>query len=97
MKLSTENSFLNLKIKGKDRSDVAKLVECPAGQDELVWQYEHIRQFIVELNLLTVQVGKECNSETCGQMKVGKEQYLCAFHTPNSEVSILPHIFRFIH
>jgi hypothetical protein len=35
-------------------SDVRKIVEPPKDVDLSVWQYEHMRQFILELNLLVV-------------------------------------------
>jgi acetoacetate decarboxylase len=37
-----------------DPSNIAKICEPPKEVDESVWQYEHIRQFILELNLLVV-------------------------------------------
>lgn len=37
-----------------DPSDVRKIVEPPTDVDLSVWQYEHMRQFILELNLLVV-------------------------------------------
>lgn len=39
---------------GADPSNVQKICEPPPEIDESVWQYEHIRQFIIELNLLVV-------------------------------------------
>jgi len=37
-----------------DPSNICKICEPPKEVDESVWQYEHIRQFILELNLLVV-------------------------------------------
>ena len=39
---------------GADPENVQKICELPQGVDITVWQYEHIRQFILELNLLIV-------------------------------------------
>ena len=39
---------------GSDPSNIVKICEPPSEVDESVWQYEHIRQFIIELNLLVV-------------------------------------------
>jgi len=39
---------------GNDPSNIARICEVPKEVDESVWQYEHIRQFILELNLLVV-------------------------------------------
>ena len=35
-------------------ANVMKICDLPPEVDESVWQYEHIRQFILELNLLVV-------------------------------------------
>ena len=40
--------------KGNDPSNIVKICEPPKEVDEAVWQYEHIRQFILEMNLLVV-------------------------------------------
>ena len=37
-----------------DAKDVDAILECPAGVDEGVWKYEHLRQFCAQLNGLTV-------------------------------------------
>lgn len=37
-----------------DPANIQKIIELPNAVDESVWQYEHIRQFILELNLLVV-------------------------------------------
>jgi len=37
-----------------DPSEINKIIRTPENVDETVWQYEHIRQFILELNLLVV-------------------------------------------
>lgn len=41
---------------GNDPANVKKICEPPKEVDEVVWQYEHIRQFILEMNLLVVQL-----------------------------------------
>ena len=80
-------------IKVKDPNDIEKILNCPQNQDESVWQYEHIRQFIIELNHMAVELGKECNSNTCQIMQSGTEKYLCAQHPSNSEVSTFIFLF----
>jgi hypothetical protein len=37
-----------------DASNIDKIIRTPENVDETVWQYEHIRQFILELNLVVV-------------------------------------------
>lgn len=41
-----------LKTKGSDPSNVKQIITPPPEVDINVWQYEHLRQFILELNLL---------------------------------------------
>ena len=66
---------------GNDPANVVKICEPPKEVDESVWQYEHIRQFILELNLLVVQLQGICTSRTCPKMKATDEWlYLCASH-----------------
>lgn len=58
---------------------MSKICELPPEVDETVWQYEHIRQFILELNLLVVQLLGICTSKSCPKMTGNKEfVYLCA-------------------
>lgn len=66
----------------KDPSNLELLYELPdVAIDPLVWQYEHIRQFVIEFNLLLVALGGECTPETCPKMTASNEwQYLCAAH-----------------
>merc|ERR1711972_503531 len=66
----------------EDPSDIERLYELPTSDtDPLVWQYEHLRQFVIEFNLLLVALGDECTPETCPKMTASNEwQYLCAAH-----------------
>lgn len=43
-------------------SNVKKICEPPPEIDIHVWQYEHLRQFILELNLLVTQLKGVCTS-----------------------------------
>eukprot|EP00418_Pyrodinium_bahamense_P036424 CAMPEP_0179209152 /NCGR_PEP_ID=MMETSP0796-20121207/104310_1 /TAXON_ID=73915 /ORGANISM="Pyrodinium bahamense, Strain pbaha01" /LENGTH=288 /DNA_ID=CAMNT_0020914109 /DNA_START=39 /DNA_END=903 /DNA_ORIENTATION=- len=66
-----------------DPADLDSLYELPAGAavDPLVWQYEHLRQFVIEFNRLLVALGDQCTPETCPKMTASNEwQYLCAAH-----------------
>lgn len=38
----------------KDPSDVDTILKAPPGQEEGVWKYEHVRQFCMQLNGLTL-------------------------------------------
>lgn len=71
-------------------SDVEKIIEAPKEIDLTVWKYEHLRQFILETNLLIVQLQGECSAQTCPKMKATDDWlYLCAVHKDTQEVSII--------
>ena len=62
---------------------VADMVSTPKGISPNLWQFEHIRYFIIELNLLLVPLINEglCTQETCPKMKATDTWlYLCACH-----------------
>ncbi|CAF3619587.1 unnamed protein product, partial [Rotaria sp. Silwood2] len=65
----------------RNSSDVDFILQAPDQQDEGVWKYEHLRQFCLELNDLTVRLQKECLPETCSQMTATEQWiFLCAAH-----------------
>eukprot|EP00811_Abedinium_folium_P008487 NODE_17843_length_923_cov_4.203518.p1 GENE.NODE_17843_length_923_cov_4.203518~~NODE_17843_length_923_cov_4.203518.p1 ORF type:complete len:265 (+),score=79.67 NODE_17843_length_923_cov_4.203518:55-795(+) len=66
----------------EDSSEIEKIYELPsADTNELVWQYEHLRQFVMEFNMLLVALADECTPESCPKMTASNEwQYLCAAH-----------------
>eukprot|EP01066_Platyproteum_vivax_P006242 Platyproteum_vivax@DN2046_c0_g1_i1.p1 len=67
--------------KKEDSSRVAALYNIPPGVEELVWLYEHLRNFVVELNQLISIIGNECTCKTCPKMTASHEwQFLCAAH-----------------
>ena len=88
------SEYIQDKIR-KDPSDIPGVCEIPSmlNVDENVWQYEHIRQFLLELNLLVVHLSGACTSESCSEMKAnGDWLYKCASHDVPQEVSFpLPH------
>ena len=53
--------------------DIKKIIEPPQDVDVSVWQYEHMRQFISELNLLVVYLEDACTLTTCPKMKATDE------------------------
>ncbi|ORZ36037.1 Mob1/phocein [Catenaria anguillulae PL171] len=63
------------------RNEPELLVSVPVGGDPLVWQYEHLRQFCLELSAFVIALNPECSSTTCPQMKANEWQYLCAAHS----------------
>lgn len=76
-----------------DPSDIKKIITPPNEVDILVWKYEHIRQFILETNLLIVQLQGICTKLTCPRMKATDDWlYLCdhsSNKTTNEVKSIL--------
>lgn len=75
-----------------DPSDIKRIITSPKEVDLLVWKYEHTRQFILETNLLIVQLQGICTKHTCPKMKATDDWlYLCS-HPPTNvtnEVSII--------
>ena len=77
--------FIQQKIR-KDPADVDEILTPPKGQELGIWKYEHMRQFCLELNRLTVKLQPECNSETCTQMTATEQWiFLCAAHKAPKE------------
>ena len=72
-----------------------KICEPPKEVDEIVWQYEHIRQFILEMNLLVVQLQGICSSRSCPKMNATDEWlYLCASHKQPKECSAIDYMIH---
>ncbi|MCQ2818762.1 MAG: Mob1/phocein family protein [archaeon] len=62
-------------------ANIKKIIEPPKGVDLNAWKYEHLRQFILETNLLIVQLKGICTKDTCPKMKATEDWlYLCAVH-----------------
>jgi len=65
----------------RNPADIDVILQAPDQQDEGVWKYEHLRQFCLELNDLTVLLQKECLPDTCSQMTATEQWiFLCAAH-----------------
>lgn len=70
-----------------DPSNVELILRPPEQQDEGVWKYEHVRQFCMDLNLITVRLQDECTPATCSQMTATEQWiFLCAAHKNPKEV-----------
>jgi hypothetical protein len=73
-----------------DPSQVDKLLKVPEQQDEDVWKYEQLRQFCLDLNLITVALQQECTPATCVQMTATEQWiFLCAAHKNPKECSAI--------
>lgn len=76
-----------------DSSNIEKIIERPRDVDDSVWQYEHMRQFIIELNLLVVYLQGSCTSISCPKMKATEEwMYLCASHKTPQDCSAIDYM-----
>ena len=76
-------------------SNVKKIIQPPEGVDINIWKYEHLRQFILETNLLIVQLKGVCTKETCPLMKASEDWlYKCSVH---KETQDCPAIDYMIH
>lgn len=82
-------------VLGADPSNVRRICEPPDSVDESVWQYEHIRQFILELNLLVVQLLGVCTSKCCPKMTANETWlYICAAHKQPKECSAIDYMIH---
>ncbi len=76
-------------------SDIQKIINLPNDVDVGVWKYEHLRQFILETNLLIVQLQGNCNNITCPKMKATDDWlYLCAVHKETTECSAIDYMIH---
>mmetsp|Transcript_10143 Transcript_10143/g.16396 ORF Transcript_10143/g.16396 Transcript_10143/m.16396 type:complete len:215 (+) Transcript_10143:2-646(+) len=55
-----------------DPSNVEKICSCPDSVHPDEWLYEHLRQFMTELNVLIVQLSPNCDSTTFPKMTAGE-------------------------
>ncbi|KAI8924262.1 Mob1/phocein [Entophlyctis helioformis] len=76
----------------RNPADVDGILSLPAGVDESIWQYEHLKQVCLELNDLFVRLEDECRPATCPDMKAGEWMYLCAAHTTPAPCRALDYI-----
>ncbi|CAI4228852.1 unnamed protein product [Auanema sp. JU1783] len=71
-------------------SAIEVILTPPPEQDEGVWKYEHLRQFCLQLNGLTLLLQEECVPETCVQMTATEQWiFLCAAHKNPNECSAI--------
>jgi hypothetical protein len=75
-------------------SNVKQIIEPPREADINVWQYEHIRQFLLELNLLVTQLKGVCTNSTCPVMRVNTESYRCIVHSDLQECSAIDYMIH---
>ncbi|CAO3623852.1 unnamed protein product [Cunninghamella echinulata] len=78
----------------KDCNDIKYIVELPDSVDKQVWQYEHLRQVCLELNLLVVALEHKCTKEICPEMKADGWLYLCAAHPSTQTCPAIDYIIH---
>jgi hypothetical protein len=72
-----------------------KLIEPPKGININVLKYEHLRQFILETNLLIVQLKGVCTKETFPKMKATDDWlYLCSVHKETQESPVIDYMIN---
>jgi hypothetical protein len=74
----------------RDPNDVDAILKSPEHQDEGVWKYEQLRQFCLDLNMITVRLQQECVPSICNQMTATEQWiFLCAAHKNPKECSAI--------
>ena len=93
----TVQQYIQQQIR-KDITNIESILEPPPGQDEVVWKYEHLRQFCNELNGIAVKLQNECDPKVCVRMTVTEERtFLCAVHEEPRECSAVDYTLHALH
>ena len=82
-----------------DPSKIDEICKIPKNVDQYLWQYEHIRQFITQLNLLIVhlQDSDACHQEKCPKMKATDMWlYRCASHKQPQDCSAIDYMLHLL-
>lgn len=67
----------------------------PEGVNQNLWLYEHVCQFVTELNLLIVKLHGICTAETCPKMKATDVWlYKCACHNQPQDCSAIDYMIH---
>jgi hypothetical protein len=76
-----------------DPTALAKIYAVPEDQDTYLWQYEHLRQMMKELNVLVARLDGRCTRESCPVMKATDDWvFLCAAHKAPQECCAFEYI-----
>lgn len=75
-------------------ADVERILKLPKQCDFIQWKYEHVKQFLIEINFLVVQLRESCTPETCQYMQVNKESYKCTTHKDWKECSAIDYMIH---
>lgn len=78
-----------------DPMALAKIYHVPEDQDTYLWQYEHLRQVMKELNILVARLDGKCTREGCVVMKATDDWvFLCAAHKAPKECCAFEYIMH---
>ncbi|KAJ0391761.1 hypothetical protein P43SY_002454 [Pythium insidiosum] len=78
-----------------DPTNLAKIYTVPDDQDTYLWQYEHLRQIMKELNVLVAKLDGVCTRESCVVMKATDDWvFLCAAHKAPKECCAFEYIIH---
>uniref|UniRef100_A0A6A7GCA3 MOB-like protein phocein isoform X1 n=1 Tax=Hirondellea gigas TaxID=1518452 RepID=A0A6A7GCA3_9CRUS len=86
-----QQEYIQMHI-AKDMTNLDKICKLPERQDKAVWVFEHIRQFLIELNALVVFLTPVCTIDTCPKMSASKWEFLCAAHRQPKECCAIDYI-----
>jgi hypothetical protein len=76
-----------------DPTALGDVYDVPEEQDTYLWQYEHLRQIMKELNVLVASLDGKCTREGCPVMKATDEWvFLCAAHKSPKECCAFEYI-----
>ena len=76
-------SFVGL---AADVYDIEEICDLPSDETPVLWQYEHLRQFIKELNLLIIMLQGKCTESTCPKMNATNVyDFKCSGHKSGAQ------------
>jgi len=65
----------------RDNAKIEKIITLPKNADKILWVYEHLRFFLMQLNDLVLELQNVCTPTTCPYMIATADwEYRCAFH-----------------
>ena len=71
-----------------------KLIEPPKGVNINVLKYQHLPQFILETNLLIVQLKGVCTKENLKMKATDDWLYLCSVHKETQESPVIDYMIN---
>ncbi|CEG35584.1 mob-like protein phocein isoform x1 [Plasmopara halstedii] len=76
-----------------DPTALSLIYDVPDDKDTYLWQYEHLRQVMKELNVLVARLDGSCTRDSCPVMKATDDWvFLCAAHKAPKECCAFEYI-----